>query len=265
MLFAPAASPSFVAHFPVRYYHYFYCEVPRAKKDKIKMLSNGPDFPKKMSLFHIQPDDEFFSRLVSKENSSANPSFRVYYGDLSGAVPFTWETRPGTPKHTSFSDSTSLPPLTPPPSYHTNTSHSRSTDKSTKKQPRSKLVLRSLLARMISLNRAEYLASPPSSLSSLSSLSSFRSSSHSSSFSGTITPSSFRGRRRRFSSWSSSLDDEGEDDHLQMPSGSGSPKSRFCFPARRSTISGGNDQGGNSVAVVTRKKNLLSIIGCGSG
>lgn len=228
-----------------------------------QMLSNGgPDFHKKMSLLHTKHDDKFISRLVSKENSVANPSFRVYYGDLSGAVPFTWETRPGTPKHAAFSDSTSLPPLTPPPSYYI--SHSSSTDKSTNKQPRSKAVLRSLLARMMSHNKAQHLTTSPPSLSSLSSLSSLRSSSCSSSLSGAITPSSFRGRRRRFSSWGSSLDDEGEDDHLQMPSGGGSPKSRFCFPVRRNTISSGN-QGGNSVSVVTTRKNLLSIIGCGSG
>ncbi|GFY84482.1 hypothetical protein Acr_03g0012560 [Actinidia rufa] len=53
-------------------------------------------------------------------SSKAESSFRVlYYGGSSGSVPFTWESQPGTPKHHSFSD-TSLPPLTPPPSYLTN-------------------------------------------------------------------------------------------------------------------------------------------------
>ncbi|KAJ4704284.1 Alkylated DNA repair protein [Melia azedarach] len=66
----------------------------------------------------IKQDDKFFSRLLSKENSSANPSFRVYYGGGAGAVPFLWESRPGTPK-CALSE-TSLPPLTPPPSYYSN-------------------------------------------------------------------------------------------------------------------------------------------------
>ncbi|KAK9128173.1 hypothetical protein Syun_016970 [Stephania yunnanensis] len=56
------------------------------------------------------------SRTISKERSKADSSLRFYYGGASGAVPFTWESQPGTPKHRSFCD-TSLPPLTPPPSY----------------------------------------------------------------------------------------------------------------------------------------------------
>lgn len=45
-------------------------------------------------------------------------SFRLlYYGSASaGSVPFMWESQPGTPKH-ALTES-SLPPLTPPPSYH---------------------------------------------------------------------------------------------------------------------------------------------------
>ncbi|XP_059654834.1 uncharacterized protein LOC132301611 [Cornus florida] len=56
-----------------------------------------------------------------------NPSFRVYYG-VSGAVPFMWESQPGTPKHTSCD--TSLPPLTPPPSYYFNNINTNSTKSS---------------------------------------------------------------------------------------------------------------------------------------
>lgn len=48
----------------------------------------------------------------------ANSSFRVYYGGVSVAVPFMWESQPGTPKY-SFGETT-LPPLTPPPSYYSN-------------------------------------------------------------------------------------------------------------------------------------------------
>ncbi|URE43865.1 hypothetical protein MUK42_14001 [Musa troglodytarum] len=60
-------------------------------------------------------DDKLCSRLLFKERSVAGPSFRVYYGVASGAVPFQWESRPGTPKH--ISSTAALPPLTPPPSY----------------------------------------------------------------------------------------------------------------------------------------------------
>ncbi|RRT38050.1 hypothetical protein B296_00029953 [Ensete ventricosum] len=51
---------------------------------------------------------------IFQESSSANPSLGVYYGDATGAVPFLWESRPGTPKNTV--SNTTLPPLTPPPS-----------------------------------------------------------------------------------------------------------------------------------------------------
>ncbi|KAL6126824.1 hypothetical protein ACLB2K_074869 [Fragaria x ananassa] len=50
-------------------------------------------------------------KLVAKETSVANSSCRVYYGAAAGAVPFMWESQPGTPKHTL--SETSLPPLTP--------------------------------------------------------------------------------------------------------------------------------------------------------
>lgn len=70
----------------------------------------------------IKKDDKLFgtcSRVVSKETSTGNPSFRVlYYGGVSGAVPFMWETQPGTPKHKLFSDHSTPPTLTPPPSYY---------------------------------------------------------------------------------------------------------------------------------------------------
>ncbi|XP_021904136.1 uncharacterized serine-rich protein C215.13 [Carica papaya] len=62
-------------------------------------------------------DEKFFSRLVTKENSRANSSSRVYYSG-SVSVPFMWESQPGTPKHSLFSDTVLLPPLTPPPSYY---------------------------------------------------------------------------------------------------------------------------------------------------
>ncbi|CAA2994954.1 Hypothetical predicted protein [Olea europaea subsp. europaea] len=81
------------------------------------MLSNSQDFQQKS--FKILHDEEkFVSKLLSKEMSKPNPFFKVYYGDVSIAVPFMWETTLGTPKPT-FSDN-SIPPLTPPPSDYSN-------------------------------------------------------------------------------------------------------------------------------------------------
>lgn len=69
--------------------------------------------------FRIKQNDRFFTRLMAKETTNANTSSRVlYYGEASLAVPFMWEAQPGTPKHPL--SETSLPPLTPPPSYYSN-------------------------------------------------------------------------------------------------------------------------------------------------
>ncbi|KAM3347153.1 hypothetical protein ACQJBY_021242 [Aegilops geniculata] len=60
---------------------------------------------------------KLLSRLLTRDSSAAAPSFRVYYGVSSaGAVPFLWESQPGTPKN-AVSDA-AMPPLTPPPSYY---------------------------------------------------------------------------------------------------------------------------------------------------
>ncbi|XP_022144087.1 uncharacterized protein LOC111013865, partial [Momordica charantia] len=72
------------------------------------------DYPQKS--LQIKQNDKFFSKLLSRESSRANSSSRsVYYGGFAGAVPFDWESQPGTPKH-RFSDHLT-PPLTPPPSF----------------------------------------------------------------------------------------------------------------------------------------------------
>lgn len=57
--------------------------------------------------------------LSSKENNeTGETSFRVYYGATGAAVPFMWESQPGTPKHPIFDKNVNfVPPLTPPPSY----------------------------------------------------------------------------------------------------------------------------------------------------
>uniref|UniRef100_A0ACD5WWL4 Uncharacterized protein n=1 Tax=Avena sativa TaxID=4498 RepID=A0ACD5WWL4_AVESA len=68
------------------------------------------------------------SRLLAPDASLSNPSFRNYYGvAAAGSVPFLWESAPGTPKNGILS--TELPPLTPPPSYYSKTSKSKSSKK----------------------------------------------------------------------------------------------------------------------------------------
>ncbi|KAH7866935.1 hypothetical protein Vadar_026914 [Vaccinium darrowii] len=203
------------------------------------MLSHSP--PRKS--LQIKQDNKLFSRIQSKEITSnvSTPSFRVYYGGVSGSVPFLWESQPGTPKHPSFSESSSsLPPLSPPPSYY---SHNYS-KQITKKHPRSKL-LNALLFK-INLKKT-HIPSSPNSSPSFSSVSS-RSSSHSSVSFSTTTPS--KGRRSRFSSEGSSFDEEEE---VSM----GSPNSTLCFGVGRDI--GGGIRGVCSVAVM--KKALMGIVG----
>uniref|UniRef100_A0A5B7AE99 Uncharacterized protein n=1 Tax=Davidia involucrata TaxID=16924 RepID=A0A5B7AE99_DAVIN len=200
------------------------------------MLSSSPDLPQKS--FQIKQDNKVFSRLLSKENSMANSSFRVYYGGVSGAVPFLWESQPGTPKYT-FCDTT-IPPLTPPPSYYCNNN-----TKPKKKNSISKL-LHTLFLR-INLKKAHL---PSSSLSSSS-----WSSSHSS-VSVPTTPSKLHGRSR-FLSPRSSFDDRVDEEELRA---FGSPNSTSCFNIGRDT--NGGLRGGYSVVIM--KKALLSMVGCGS-
>ncbi|XP_042499687.1 uncharacterized protein LOC122077822 [Macadamia integrifolia] len=149
----------------------------------------------------IKEDDKFFSRLLTKESSMGSSSFRVYYGGATGAVPFLWESQPGTPKHTFTV--TSPPPLTPPPSYH-----SRSKHKQVLKKP-SKSNLLNIIFPWLSLKKTQ-VSSSPSSLS-LSSSCSFSSSS---SYSNRISSSGL-------SSFDSGIDDEYQ--------GFGSPPSTLRF------------------------------------
>ncbi|MFS7988076.1 hypothetical protein Hanom_Chr11g01030331 [Helianthus anomalus] len=158
---------------------------------EIKMPnSSSPEFSRKP--LKIKQDEKFFSKLLSKETSAANPSFRVYYGNVTGSVPFTWEIQPGTPKH-KFSDN-SVPPLTPPPSYYTsNLDHDQTKQTKRKYHTRSKFLFNLLLNMKVS-KKGHVAASSPSSLSSSS-----WSSSMSSATATAAVPSSngYRSRRRR--------------------------------------------------------------------
>ncbi|RZC78203.1 hypothetical protein C5167_002386 [Papaver somniferum] len=213
--------------------------------------SRRHDLPKK-SLHIIKEDDKFFSRLLSKENNSmantANNSFRVYYGVASGAVPFMWESQPGTPKH-PLSD-TSLPPLTPPPSYYLNAKKKNKSimDKKTSKP---NLFLDTIFLKR-SLRKSH--VSPSLSSASSSSVSSFSSSVTTSTSSAPQTPlsSHFHKRNTRFSSPRSSFDSRG-DDTIEGSSGFGSPNSILHFRDNTSPT--------GCVSLVVVKKALLAIVG----
>ncbi|KAJ1402457.1 hypothetical protein SESBI_27993 [Sesbania bispinosa] len=139
------------------------------------MFSSKADQHPQKTVLQIKQDDKFFCRLLTKESSMSNPSFRV-----SVTVPFVWESQPGTPKYT-FSENT-LPPLTPPPSYYFNTI----TKRPVKKRSRSNL----FLALFPKLNLKKTILSPSSHSSSLSSpsTSSWSSSSDSSSSNKVVSP-----------------------------------------------------------------------------
>ncbi|KAG6530441.1 uncharacterized protein LOC122044280 [Zingiber officinale] len=90
------------------------------------MLSTGSELPKPP--LPIRQDGKFYSRLhpIKDSSSLACPSFRVYYGVASGAVPFLWESQPGIPKNTYSSNTLLQPPLSPPPSYFSSTKNKSS-------------------------------------------------------------------------------------------------------------------------------------------
>ncbi|KAM0889161.1 hypothetical protein ACQ4PT_027893 [Festuca glaucescens] len=133
------------------------------------------------------------SRLLTRDSSaSAAPSFRVYYGVASaGAVPFLWESQPGTPKKDAASDA-AMPPLTPPPSYYAaakEDSRSRKAGGGGKKVG----ILGFILPRFAMARRRTRPSGSPT--SSFSSVSSSSATSTFSSFRGTQLPacSSMRG------------------------------------------------------------------------
>ncbi|KAL6128011.1 hypothetical protein ACLB2K_071372 [Fragaria x ananassa] len=94
-------------------------------------------------------------KLMAKEleTSAANSSCRVYYGATAGAVPFMWESQPGTPKHTL--SETSLPPLTPPPSYSVNTNPKHYSSSTIQRSgARAKALLDSIIPRALKFRKA---------------------------------------------------------------------------------------------------------------
>lgn len=158
-----------------------------------------------------EDDSKFFAKLLSKQNSMGrNPSFRVYYGGASGSVPFTWESRPGTPKH-AFADTSLVPPLNPPPSYCT-----KSNAKPVKKHSRSGLLNAVFWKMVLRLKKANVVPSSSS------------------------TTSSGKYKRRRLPTTSSSFDSRMDDEGIAAVE-SGTSTRCFAVGRGRSTI--GNCRG----------------------
>ncbi|KAK6943393.1 hypothetical protein RJ641_024495 [Dillenia turbinata] len=209
------------------------------------MSEGGSEHLPQGSLLSNQ-DDKFFSMLPKKEPTTmACPSFRVYYGDVSGAVPFMWESRPGTPKNPL--SETSIPPLTPPPSYYYKLNQNP-----IKKHSRSNHLLSNVFPK-ITRKKAQLLSSSPCLSPSLSSSSSTWSSSSHSTMS---TPSMMK--RSRFPSPRSSYDSRVDDEEIAIRS----PTSTLCFG-----MGGENSipklKGCHSIAVM--KRALLSMVSHRSG
>ncbi|KAL1192411.1 hypothetical protein V5N11_027595 [Cardamine amara subsp. amara] len=175
------------------------------------------------------------SKLILKESSQVNASSRIYY--YGGAsVPFLWETQPGTPKHSLFSESFRLPPLTPPPSYYS--SSSSSGNKQSKARTKQTRLVKTLF------NGKHHVSSRPSfSWSSTSS-------SSSSSYSSSSPPSKTEHRVKKcYLSCSRSYvkdDDEGE------IGSSSSPTSTLCYKR------------GFSSSMGSMKRALCSVLSHGS-
>ncbi|KAK3024391.1 hypothetical protein RJ639_043295 [Escallonia herrerae] len=168
------------------------------------MLNGSSDLRIKTN--NIEQDEKFTSKRLSRETSMTNSSLEVYYGGSSVAVPFMWESQPGTPKFRSRD--TPLPPLTPPPS-----SHSTPAKTPIKKHSKSSL-FRNVLPKLgpRKTNSPRSPASSPSSSSS-SSWSPRRPSSHS------VPSPSTRNLREHFPSPRFSFDSrvDGEEDDDESP------------------------------------------------
>ncbi|KAL8476375.1 hypothetical protein ACS0TY_028885 [Phlomoides rotata] len=70
--------------------------------------------------FIIRNHSDALIFFIIRNHSESSTMFRVYSGDVSSAIPFTWETRPGTPKHVSSENSHIPPNSTPLPTTPTN-------------------------------------------------------------------------------------------------------------------------------------------------
>ncbi|KAG9141136.1 hypothetical protein Leryth_001637 [Lithospermum erythrorhizon] len=164
------------------------------------MVTNGSDLPLKT----IRTKPEMLSLKGFSRDLSVNSSSSDYFADSPVAVPFLWESQPGTPKLRYRENST--PPLTPPPSLSPARKHEN-------KQPKSSTMLQTVFPRL-SFAKSQQKKSPPP-------------------LSYTLTPTSYsvpsspynttsRAKSRQSSSTSSSESRPYSDDYK-------SPSSIFCF------------------------------------
>ncbi|QHO24988.1 uncharacterized protein [Arachis hypogaea] len=199
-----------------------------AKVDQISQKSSSN------SVLQIKQDDKFFCRLLSKETSMANPSFR--FSSSSVNVPFVWESQPGTPKYKLFSQET-LPPLTPPPSYHNNNNNNLNNNalkRVKKNNSRSSSNIFMALFTKMSLKKIITPSHSPSPSPSCS-----LSSRWTTSDSSKVVPMAKIGRRRFLSYGSSSFDFRGANNE-EDGGGSSSPppsSSALCFAISRAMSS----------------------------
>jgi hypothetical protein len=188
------------------------------------MLSSSSKRPQK-SLKLKQDDKKGSSKRVTRDVSMANLSTEDYHVGASVAVPFTWESQPGTPK-IKFRENP-LPPLTPPPSYFYNTP----------KRPTKKLSKSSILDSIFPKRstRKTNLPVSPASSSSSSSSSSRLSSSWSAKYSVPSSPMNISKSRGSYNGMSSprqyfdtrkimlNHDDQDHENECEYP------VSTFCF------------------------------------
>ncbi|KAI5679794.1 hypothetical protein M9H77_01021 [Catharanthus roseus] len=166
-------------------------------------------------------EEIYAARLLSREMSLNNSSSEVYYGGNSVAIPFRWESQPGTPK-VKFPEKP-LPPLTPPPSYLSSPAKKNYV---AKKHSKSNNFLHAVFPKLINQRKNQFLSSSPAAASSsLSWSSSSSSSSISVPSSPNFTPRSARGHEK-LSAVRLSFDSRAEEvDHE-------SPVSTLCFGNR---------------------------------
>ncbi|KAL7107511.1 hypothetical protein ACP275_06G059000 [Erythranthe tilingii] len=216
----------------------------------------------------VEQDDQFFSKLLSREKCNTTTttnkqggeaSFRVlYYGGAAGSVPFTWESQPGTPKH-AFNDNP-LPPLTPPPSY-------MSSPRANPSSPSPLLLQRKQSSKNSKFFNSIFPRAPSKKINASNSPPAGSSSSSSSSFSSSYSlPSTpfHAGKENNFKTRSRSSVRLGmEEDHEYEEVAAGrrrnnSPTSTLCFgPSSRRFR-------GYSYPIKSVKKAVLSIVGHGN-
>ncbi|GAA0138583.1 hypothetical protein LIER_00300 [Lithospermum erythrorhizon] len=114
-----------------------------------KMVANSLDLPLKP----IRTKPEKLSLEALSRDFSVNSTSSEYYADSPVAVPFRWESQPGTPK-LRYRESL-IPPLTPPPSYTLSPAR-----KHVKKQPKTTSLLQNVLPRRLNFAKNHQTSTP---------------------------------------------------------------------------------------------------------